>query len=125
MELNPISVSELNKYIKDRFAGDEFLANVLVKGEISNFTNHYTGHMYFTIKDDKSLLKCIMFKTYTSNLKFMPRVGDSVIVFGAVSVFERDGTYQIYCKDILQDGKGALYDAYEKLKEKLEKARSF
>jgi len=125
MQINPMSVTELNKYIKNKFAGDEFLQNVLIKGELSNFKNHYTGHMYFTLKDETSLIKGIMFKTYTSNLKFVPKDGMSVVIFGTVSVFERDGQYQIYCKDMMLDGMGALYASYEELKNKLEKEGLF
>ena len=125
MKYDPISVTDLNKYIKDKIAGDEALANVLVKGEISNFKNHYTGHMYFTLKDENSLIKCIMFKTYAGNLKFMPKDGMKVMVFGTVSVFERDGVYQIYCKAMQEDGMGSLYTAYEELKAKLEKEGLF
>ena len=125
MEYSPISVTDLNKYIKDRISQDEMLNNVLVKGEISNFKHHYTGHMYFTLKDENSLIKCIMFKTYTSNLNFIPKDGMSVMVFGTVSVFERDGVYQIYCKAIQEDGMGSLYTAYEKLKANLEKEGLF
>ena len=120
MKYNPITVTDLNKYIKDKIANDEILNNVLVKGEISNFKHHYTGHMYFTLKDENSLIKCIMFKTYTSNLKFIPKDGMKVMVFGTVSVFERDGVYQIYCKAMQEDGMGSLYTAYEELKKKLE-----
>ena len=125
MKYDAISVSDLNKYIKNKIANDEALNNVLVKGEISNFKNHYTGHMYFTLKDENSLIKCIMFKTYTSNLKFMPKDGMKVMVFGTVSVFERDGVYQIYCKAMQEDGMGSLYTAYEELKAKLEKEGLF
>lgn len=120
MEYHPISVSELNGYIKNKIANDEMLSNILVKGEISNFKHHYTGHMYFTLKDENSLIKCIMFKTYTTNLKFIPKDGMSVMILGTVSVFERDGVYQIYCKAMQEDGMGDLYQAYEKLKKKLE-----
>ncbi len=120
MEINPITVEELNKYIKNKIDGDEFLNNVYVKGEISNFKLHYTGHMYFTLKDEKSLVKCIMFKSYTGYLNFMPKDGMKVCVLGSVSVFERDGVYQIYAKAIKQDGIGDLYEAYEKMKAKLE-----
>ena len=98
MQYNPITVTDLNKYIKGRIDNDEMLNNVLVKGEISNFKNHYTGHMYFTLKDENSLIKCVMFKTYTTHLSFMPKDGMKVIVLGGVSVFERDGVYQIYAK---------------------------
>ena len=125
MKYDAISVTDLNKYIKDKIANDEALNNVLVKGEISNFKNHYTGHMYLTLKDENSLIKCIMFKTYTSNLKFMPKDGMKVMVFGTVSVFERDGVYQIYCKAMQEDGMGSLYTAYEELKAKLEKEGLF
>ena len=116
----PITVSELNKYMKDKVADDEFLQNVLIKGELSNFKAHYTGHLYFTLKDETSLVKGIMFKSYADNLKFKPQDGMSVIIFGTVSVFERDGVYQIYAKDMMMDGVGALYAQYEKLKKDLE-----
>ena len=119
MEYNPITVTDLNKYIKSKIDSDEMLNNVLVKGEISNFKNHYTGHMYFTLKDENSLIKCVMFKTYTTHLSFMPKDGMKVIILGSVSVFERDGVYQVYAKAIKQDGLGSLYEAYEKLKAKL------
>ncbi len=125
MECNPISVTELNKYIKTKVDNDEYLNNVLVKGEISNFKHHYTGHMYFTLKDENSLIKCIMFKTYTANLKFVPKDGMKVMILGTVSVFERDGVYQIYCKAMQEDGMGSLYTAYEELKNKLEKQGLF
>ncbi len=120
MDITPITVEELNKYIKNKVDGDEFLNNVYVKGEISNFKLHYTGHMYFTLKDEKSLIKCIMFKSYTPHLSFMPKDGMKVNIFGTVSVFERDGVYQIYCKAMKQDGMGSLFEAYEKMKAKLE-----
>lgn len=126
MIYNPISVSELNKYIKDKFEDDEYFTNVLVEGEISNLKNHYTGHIYFTLKDEKSLIKSIMFKTYTAHLDFVPQDGMKVMVLGSVSVFERDGTYQLYAKAIKQLGKmGDLRAAYEELKEKLEKEGLF
>ena len=125
MKYEPISVTELNKYIKEKIGTDEFLNNVLIKGEISNFKNHYTGHMYFTLKDESSLIKCIMFKSYTSNLKFMPKDGMKVMVFGTVSVFERDGIYQVYVKAMQEEGMGSLYTAYEELKAKLEKEGLF
>lgn len=125
MKIEPISVSELNKYVKDKISNDEYLNNVLVKGEISNFKHHYTGHFYFTLKDEKSLIKCVMFKTYAEKMKFEPRDGMTVVIFGTVSVFERDGVYQIYCKSMQEDGIGNLYLAYEELKEKLEKQGYF
>ena len=119
MKINPISVTELNRYVKEKVAEDEYLNSVLVKGEISNFKHHYTGHMYFTLKDENSLIKCVMFKTSTATLNFVPKDGMKVIVLGSVGVFERDGVYQIYCKAMQEDGMGNLYEAFEKLKEKL------
>lgn len=125
MEYNPITVTDLNKYIKNKIDGDEMLNNVLVKGEISNFKNHYTGHMYFTLKDENSLIKCVMFKSYTTHLSFMPKDGMNVMVLGSVAVFERDGIYQIYAKAMKEDGLGSLYTAYEELKKKLEQEGLF
>ncbi len=120
-----ISVTELNSYIKNKIADDEYLNNVLIKGEISNFKNHYTGHMYFTLKDENSLIKCVMFKTYAQKLDFMPKDGMKVFVLGGVSVFERDGVYQIYVKAMQEDGVGVLYKKYEELKQRLEQEGYF
>ena len=120
MKYNAVTVTQLNKYLKDRFNEDENLNAVLVKGEISNFKNHYTGHLYFTLKDENSLIKCIMFKSYAEKLQFKPKDGMKVMVFGSVSVFERDGVYQIYCKSMLEDGMGDLHEKFEQLKAKLE-----
>ena len=120
-----ITVSDLNKYIKNKIADDEYLNNVLIKGEISNFKNHYTGHMYFTLKDKDSLIKCICFKSYAQKLTFMPKDGMKVMVLGTVSVFERDGIYQIYVKAMEEDGLGDLYTKYQELKEKLERQGLF
>lgn len=125
MEIIPITITELNKYIKDKVSEDEFLQNIYVKGEISNFKNHYTGHLYFTLKDENSLIKCIMFKSFAERLKFSPKDGMKVVVFGTVSVFERDGVYQIYVKAMKEDGLGDLYTAYNELKAKLEKEGLF
>ena len=105
--------------------GDEYLNNVLIKGEISNYKHHYTGHLYFTLKDENSLIKCIMFKSYAEKMKFEPKDGMKVVIFGTVSVFERDGIYQIYCKTMQEDGIGNLYLKYEELKNKLEKEGLF
>ena len=120
-----VTVSDLNSYIKQKIDGDEALNAVIVKGEISNFKNHYTGHLYFTLKDEKSLIKCVMFKSYAERINFIPKDGAKVIVFGQVAVFERDGIYQIYVKAMNQDGKGDLYAAYEKLKKELEEQGLF
>ena len=120
-----ITVTDLNKYIKDKLAEDENLSNVFVKGEISNYKHHYTGHLYFTLKDENSLIKCIMFKGYAERLKFEPKDGMKIVLYGSVAVFERDGVYQIYAKAMQQDGIGDLYAAYEELKNKLEKEGLF
>lgn len=120
-----ITVSDLNQYIKNKIADDEYLNHVLIKGEISNFKNHYTGHMYFTLKDEKSLIKCIMFKSYAQKLRFMPKDGMKVFILGSVSVFERDGVYQIYVQAMEEDGLGDLYTKYQELKEKLEEQGLF
>ena len=125
MKIEPITVSELNRYMKNKVADDEFLNSVFVRGEISNFKNHYTGHMYFTLKDENSLIKCVMFKTSTATLKFMPKDGMKVLVLGSVSVFERDGVYQIYCKAMQEDGMGSLHEEFERLKNKLEQEGLF
>lgn len=113
------SVSNVNKYIKMMFDKDPFLTNVAIKGEITNFKAHYTGHLYFTLKDSASTIKCVMFKGYASLNKFSPKDGDSVIITGTVSAFERDGVYQVYVKSISLDGQGDLYLKFEELKNKL------
>ena len=125
MKYNAVTVTQLNKYLKDRFDEDENLNAILVKGEISNFKNHYTGHLYFTLKDENSLIKCIMFKSYAEKLAFKPKDGMKVMVFCSVSVFERDGVYQIYVKNMIEDGIGDLHEKFEQLKAKLEKEGLF
>ncbi|WMJ23031.1 exodeoxyribonuclease VII large subunit [Paludicola sp. MB14-C6] len=117
---NAISVSQLNRYIKDLISSDGNLRNITLKGEISNFTNHIkTGHFYFTLKDNASSIKTIMFKGNASKVKFDVENGMNVIVTGSVQVFERDGAYQFYCDTLEPDGIGALYLAFEQLKQKL------
>ena len=125
MKYNPMTVTDLNSYIKEKFTEDEFLNNVLVKGEISNFKKHYTGHLYFTLKDENCLIKCVMFKSYAEKLNFLPKEGSKVIVFGTVSVYERDGVYQIYTKAMEEDGVGDLYQKFQQLKQKLEEQGYF
>ena len=125
MKYNAVTVTQLNKYLKDRFDEDENLNAILVKGEISNFKNHYTGHLYFTLKDENSLIKCIMFKSYAEKLTFNLKDGMKVMVFGSVSVFERDGAYQIYVKSAFEDGIGDLHEKFEQLKASLEKEGLF
>ena len=120
-----ITVTQLNSYIKNKINQDEYLKNILVKGEISNFKNHYTGHLYFTLKDENCLVKCVMFKSYAQKLNFAPKDGAKVMVFGAISVFERDGIYQLYVKAMEEDGLGDLYTKYQELKSKLEEKGMF
>ncbi len=115
-----LTVSQLNRYVKSIIEQDFNLQTVFVQGEISNFTNHYkTGHFYMTIKDEYSSIKAVMFKTANMRLKFMPENSMSVIIKGRVSVFERDGQYQLYIDDMQPDGTGALSLAFEQLKNKL------
>lgn len=113
------TVSELNGYIKDLLDSNRTLSSVTVRGEISNFTNHRSGHLYFSLKDTDGQIKAVMFRSSAARLKFMPESGMKVIAHGSVSAFVRDGTYQLYVTSLQPDGVGALYLAYEQLKEKL------
>lgn len=115
-----LSVTELNNYVKSLLDNDEKLKNVFVTGEISNFKNHYSGHMYMTIKDEGGAIKAVMFSSYAGRLKFTPENGMKVIIFGSVSLYNKDGSYQLYITDMQPDGLGALNLAYEQLKEKLQ-----
>ncbi|MGE5614164.1 MAG: exodeoxyribonuclease VII large subunit [Bacillota bacterium] len=117
---NILTVSEVNKRIKDILSKDAILSGLWVKGEISNFKNHYSGHFYFTLKDEKSVLRCVMFRSNASALAFVPEDGMKVLIRGYVSVFERDGQYQLYAEEMQPDGVGALYVAFEMLKKKLQ-----
>ncbi|MEG6510897.1 exodeoxyribonuclease VII large subunit [Desulforamulus ruminis] len=114
-----LSVSELTQYIKEKFARDPLLANVWVKGEISNFKLHTSGHIYLTLKDRDSCLKTVMFRSRARNLVFRPENGMSVIIRGYLSVYERDGSYQLYAEEMEPEGIGALYIAFEQMKQKL------
>ena len=125
MESNVYSVSQINRYIKMLIDKDAYLNSITVRGEITNFKAHYTGHFYFTLKDETSTIKCVMFKSMASLVKFKPADGMKVVITGQVSLFERDGTYQIYCKTMVPEGVGELYLAYEQLKEKLVKEGLF
>lgn len=120
-----ITVSFLNRYIKKSLDSDYILNNLSVKGEISNFKLHNSGHIYFSLKDDGSKINCVMFKSSAYTLKFNPKNGDNVVVQGRVSVYEKDGSYQLYCNTMKKDGIGDLYLAFEELKEKLTKEGLF
>ena len=115
----PITVSELNNYIKHTFDSDRLLSAVSVRGEISNFVNHRSGHMYFSLKDDDAQVRAVMFRSRAAGLKFMPENGMKVTVHGSVTAYPRDGSYQIYVGSMQPDGVGALYLAYEQLKARL------
>ncbi len=122
---NVFSVTSLNKYIKNLIDRDNNLSDIAVKGEISNYKLHYSGHMYFTLKDESGIVRCVMFKTQGMRVKFDMADGMKVIVRGNISVFERDGQYQLYAHDVQPDGMGSLYLAYIQLKERLEKEGLF
>ena len=119
------SVSQVNVYIKNMFIRETVLNNIYIKGEVSNCKYHSSGHIYFTLKDSKGQMSCVMFAGQRSGLSFVMREGQSVIVLGSISVYERDGKYQLYAREILLDGFGALYEKYEKLKGKLEEEGLF
>ena len=119
MAQNVISVTQLNEYIRSRMDSDEMLAGVAVKGEISNYKMYPSGHHYFTLKDEGGALKCVMFKGNAVRLRFRPENGMKVIAMGRVTVFPRDGAYQLYCTAMAMDGIGDLYAAFEQLKAKL------
>ncbi|MEY8756515.1 exodeoxyribonuclease VII large subunit [Peribacillus frigoritolerans] len=120
-----LSVSALTKYIKRKFDADPHLQNVYIKGEISNFKQHTSGHMYFTLKDEKARLLSVMFAANNKGMKFLPENGMKVLVKGDISLYEAGGQYQLYVKSMAPDGVGDLYLAYEQLKKKLEGAGLF
>ena len=118
--LNILSVSQLNAFVKSMIEGEPRLQEVYIKGEISNYTDHYrSGHAYFTLKDETASLKAVLFRRYREQLNFLPQDGMRVIVRGQISVYERDGVYQLYAWEIQPDGIGALHLAFEQLKAKL------
>jgi len=121
-----LTVSQVNEYIKTVIEGQPVLRSIYIKGEISNFTNHYkTGHFYFTLKDDGGIIQTVMFKGSADKLKFVPENGMKVIAHGKISSYVKSGQYQLYADDMEPDGIGALYIAYEQLKAKLEKEGLF
>lgn len=120
MNQNYVTVTQLTKYIKYIIDNDIHLSNIYLKGEISNFKRHTRGHLYFTIKDEYTRINAIMFASSANKLKFEPADGMKVLITGKVSVYEATGAYQIYVSDMIEDGVGNLYVAYEQLKKKLE-----
>jgi exodeoxyribonuclease VII large subunit len=125
MHIKTLTVSALNNYVKKIIDSDFILANISVKGELSNFKQHSSGHLYFSLKDDYSKINCIMFRSNAGQLKFMPENGMKVVLKGRISVYEKDGTYQIYCTDMVQEGLGELYLKFQQLKERLEEEGLF
>lgn len=123
--LQVLTVSQLTFYIKSLLEADANLGAVIVSGEISNYKNHYSGHRYFTLKDENATLKCVMFRTSAQKLRFEPDNGMKVLVRGRISVYPADGSYQLYAEDIQPEGLGALHLAFEQMKAKLEKEGLF
>ena len=119
MEQQVLSITQLNEYIRGRMDADPLLNTVAVRGEISNYKQYPSGHHYFTLKDEASALRCVMFKGNAMRLRFRPENGMKVIAVGKVSVYPRDGAYQLYCVSLTVDGVGDLYVAFEQLKRKL------
>ena len=113
------SVSGLNEYIKGIFENNRTLSSVTVRGEISNFVSHRSGHLYFSLKDSDGQIKAVMFRSRAAGLKFLPESGMKVIIHGSVTVYPRDGSYQLYANSMQPDGIGALYLAYEQMKQRL------
>jgi len=119
------TVTQVNRHIKTMMDGDELLSGLLVRGEISNYKCYPSGHHYFSLKDPEGTLRCVMFRGDATRLRFRPSNGQKVVAFGQISVFPRDGQYQLYCRDLLADGAGDLNAAFEQLKAKLEKEGLF
>ena len=119
MEQKVLSVGQLNDYIKTRLDGDPHLRNIAIRGELSNYKMYPSGHHYFTLKDESGAMKCVMFKSSAVRLRFRPENGMKVIAMGSVTVYVRDGVYQLYCTGLVLDGIGDLYAAFEQLKAKL------
>lgn len=125
MEKQGFAVSEVNQYLKQLLESQSDLHHIPVLGEISNFKRYQSGHCYFTLKDEKSALKCVMFKSSAAHLSFHPQNGEKVVALGSISVYERDGVYQLYVSAMRRQGVGDLMQAYEALKEKLTKEGLF
>ena len=123
--MNIVTVGEINNYIKRRIETDGNLSSVCIRGEISNFKHHYSGHMYMSLKDATGAIKAVMFRGSASLLKFVPKDGMSVLALGRIGVYERDGVYQLYIDNMIPDGVGALYAAYEQLKAELQEKGYF
>ena len=119
MQQQILSITQINEYIRGRMDEDRLLNQVAVRGEISNYKMYPSGHHYFTLKDENAALKCVMFKTSAARLRFRPENGMKVIAMGRITVYPRDGAFQLYCSAMSVDGIGDLYAAFEQLKAKL------
>lgn len=122
---NVYTVAQVNAYIKNMFTQDFMMQSIFVKGEVSNCKYHSSGHIYFTLKDEKGSIACVMFAGNRAGLRFRMEEGQQVVVFGTIDVYERDGKYQMYAKQIALDGSGVLYERFERLKEELEELGMF
>ena len=112
-----LSVTDLNEYIRLKLDGDPLLAGLCVRGELSNYKVYPSGHHYFTLKDDKCAIRCVMFRSSADKLRFKPESGMRVLATGRVSVYPRDGAYQLYCTSLTPDGVGDLHVAFEQLRQ--------
>ena len=126
MQIQALTVRQLNMYVKTMLEGDVRLASVTVTGEISNFKNHYSsGHLYFTLKDNDAAIRCVMFRSFASRIRFLPEDGLKVILRGRVSLYEKDGQYQFYAEEMNAAGIGDISLQFEQIKAKLEKEGLF
>lgn len=119
------TVSQINGYLKELLEADPLLQSLLIRGEISNYKRYPSGHHYFSLKDEKGSMRCVLFRGDAARLRFQPANGMSVLAFGRISVFPRDGQYQMYCTELIEDGRGALDLAFERLRRKLEEEGLF
>ncbi len=122
---NVYTVAQVNAYIRNMFTQDFMMQSIFVKGEVSNCKYHSSGHIYFTLKDEKGQIACVMFAGNRSGLRFRMEEGQQIVVFGTIDVYERDGKYQMYARQIALDGAGVLYERFERLKEELEERGMF
>ena len=122
---NVYSVGQVNNYIKNMFTQDFLLKRIYVRGEVSNCKYHPSGHIYFSLKDETGTMPCVMFLSFRKGLTFQLENGQSVTVLGSISVYERDGRYQLYASEIIREGAGLLYERFEQLKEELSEMGMF
>ena len=122
---NVYTVKQVNAYVKNMFAQDFMLNRIYVKGEVSNVKYHTSGHIYFSLKDESGAIACVMFAGQRAGLSFRMQEGQQVVVLGSISVYERDGRYQLYAREIILDGAGLLYERFQLLKKELEEMGMF